>query len=451
MPSTLSGMLPTAALATSSTRCSAAARAKLLLAALLVTAIAEAIGATPLHLGPIRLTILPLLWALALGALWSTCGRRLPSPLRLDLPLQLWSGQLLNAVLLLFIAKLGLMTGHALPQLRQAGWALCFQEFGHALGTLAFALPLALLLGIKREAVGATFSIGRENTVAIIAQRYGMHSPEGHGVMAEYITGTILGTVFIAILASFVSGLGIFDPRSLAMGAGMGSGSMMAAALGVIVAQQPEAMRAQLSAIAAASNLIAGVAGFYFALFLSLPLCNWLYGRLEPVLGRFAKASAVAPAAVPGATAEPAPPGPADHPAAWLLMLAGVTISNALSAHEPPLRTLPGLLIIVALVAIATLAKRRWPRLPLILMLSVFATAVSVPGLWPGAGLIVELTERVQFMSITTPVLALAGLSIAKDVPAFRQLGWRIVAVSLTATAGTFLGATLIAELFHRA
>ena len=34
----------------------------------------------------------------------------------------------------------------------------------------------------------------------------------------------------------------------------------------------------------------------------------------------------------------------------------------------------------------------------------------------------------------------LAGFSVAKDLPIFRKLGWRIVLVSLTAAAGTFLG-----------
>ena len=41
---------------------------------------------------------------------------------------------------------------------------------------------------------------------------------------------------------------------------------------------------------------------------------------------------------------------------------------------------------------------------------------------------------------------AFAGLSIVKDVPAFRRLGWPIVVASLMANAGTFLGATVIAE-----
>ena len=129
----------------------------------------------------------------------------------------------LQYALLPFLAKLGLMVGGALPQVREAGWALVFQEFGHFFGTMAVGLPLALLLGIKREAIGATFSVGREPSLAIIGERYGMNSPEGRGVMAEYITGTVIGALFVALLAGFITSLNIFDPRSLAMGAGVGS------------------------------------------------------------------------------------------------------------------------------------------------------------------------------------------------------------------------------------
>jgi hypothetical protein len=46
-----------------------------------------------------------------------------------------------------------------------------------------------------------------------------------------------------------------------------------------------------------------------------------------------------------------------------------------------------------------------------------------------------------------TPILAFAGLSVAKDLPAFRRLGWRIIVTSFLASAGSFIGASLIAEL----
>lgn len=425
----------------------------LLLVVLLVTLLTEWIGPTAIPLGWTRIMILPMLMALLLTTTLAALHTRLPTALQLGLPLQRHAGKLLNAALLLFIVKLGLMAGHSMPQLQKVGWALAFQELGHAFGTMVLALPLALLLGIKREAVGATFSIGRENSLVIIGQKYGMQSAEGRGVLAEYITGTVLGAVFITLLVSIIAPLGIFDPRSLAMGAGMGSGSLMAAALGVITVGMSPAMIKELTAIAAAANLIAGVVGFYFAVFITLPLCNWLYDRLEPVLGRNALARR-APSAQPLATDEAVVeddehPSFADSVVALLLMLAGITLSNYIGHGVLPEQTLPGVAVMVAIVLVGLLLKRVLRRLPLMLFLAVGATLLTIPGGWPLADAVAETISHVQFMSITTTVLALAGFSVARKLPMFRRLGWRIVVVSLTATAGTFIGATAIAEFFH--
>ncbi|HZF85188.1 MAG TPA: DUF3100 domain-containing protein [Burkholderiaceae bacterium] len=432
----------------------AGGKLKLLLVTLVVVALAELAGPAQFKLGPGKVVLLPMLWALLIAAVWGIAQRRVPAAVRIDTGLQTLAGGLLNAGLLLFVVKLGLTVGAALPMVRQAGWALFFQEFGHAFGTLALGLPLALLLGIKREAVGATFSVGREGNLVIIGEKYGMASPEGRGVLAEYITGTVLGALFIAVLAGFVASLNIFDPRSLAMGAGVGSGSLMAAALGAITAQQPAEMVPQLTAIAAASNLLTSVVGFYFTLFLSLPACSWLYGRLEPVLGRLTKrgrapVAEAAPAAALGQPATAHATSLADTVLAWLVMTGGVVIANALSYKVPALVSLEGMGVVVAIVAVVEAIKRLVPKLPLVLVLSVVATVVGIPGLFPFTDTVLALTGKLNFLAFTTPVLALAGFSVAKDLPLFRQLGWRIVVVSLTATAGTFLGATLIAEFFH--
>ncbi|MBV8620209.1 MAG: DUF3100 domain-containing protein [Curvibacter sp.] len=420
---------------------------------LAVVLLAEWIGPTNFKVGPGQVVLLPMLWALLLAAAWGLARGRLPSAVRVDTGLQATAGGLLNAALLLFIAKLGLTVGGGLPMIRQAGWALFFQEFGHALGTLALGLPLALLLGLKREAVGSTFSVGREGNIAIIAEAYGMASPEGRGVLAEYITGTVLGALFIAILAGFLTSLHVFDPRSLAMGAGVGSGSMMAAAIGAITAQQPADSVSQLTAIAAASNLLTTVFGFYFTLFLSLPACSWLYGRLEPVLGRLsARGRQPVEEAGPGAMQEALVAhgsSLADVGTAWLVVCGGVMIGNLLSFKVPLEVSLTGMGVVVAIAAAAEALKRLFPRLPQILVLSVLATVIGIPGLLPFSDTVLALTGKLNFLAFTTPVLALAGFSVAKDLPLFRRLGWRIVLVSLTATAGTFLGATLIAEFFH--
>ncbi|MDQ7974757.1 MAG: DUF3100 domain-containing protein [Rhodocyclaceae bacterium] len=448
-------MLPSAALpAAPAFSITAGGKLKLLVVTLVVVALAELAGPAQFRLGPGKVVLLPMLWALLIAAAWGIAQRRVPAAVRIDTGLQALAGGLLNAGLLLFVVKLGLTVGAALPMVRQAGWALFFQEFGHAFGTLALGLPLALLLGIKREAVGATFSVGREGNLVIIGEKYGMASPEGRGVLAEYITGTVLGALFIAVLAGFVASLHIFDPRSLAMGAGVGSGSLMAAALGAITAQQPAEMVPQLTAIAAASNLLTSVVGFYFTLFLSLPACSWLYGRLEPVLGRLTKrgrapVAEAAPGAALGQPATAQATSLADTVLAWLVMTGGVVIANALSYKVPALVSLEGMGVVVAIVAVVEALKRLVPKLPLVLVLSVVATVVGIPGLFPFTDAVLALTGKLNFLAFTTPVLALAGFSVAKDLPLFRQLGWRIVVVSLTATAGTFLGATLIAEFFH--
>lgn len=54
-----------------------------------------------------------------------------------------------------------------LQELGNPDW---LRRTGHARG---------MMLGIKREAIGATFSIGREPGLAIIGERFGMDSPEG--------------------------------------------------------------------------------------------------------------------------------------------------------------------------------------------------------------------------------------------------------------------------------
>ncbi|GHE53743.1 hypothetical protein GCM10019059_11090 [Camelimonas fluminis] len=427
-------------------------KGKIFIAVLIVVALAETIGVVKFKLGPGVVLLQPMVWALLLAAAWGVAWRYLPAPLRIGTSLQGYAGQLLNAGLLLFIVKMAFTVGGALPAVRQAGWALLFQELGHSFGTLVLGLPLALLLGVKREAVGATFSIGREGNLVIIGDKYGMASPEGRGVLAEYITGTVLGALFIALLAGFITSLNIFDPRSLAMGAGVGSGSMMAAAIGAISAQYPATMTKELHAIASAANLMTAVMGFYVALFVTLPVCSWLYDRLEPVLGRFSKfqSDKVGPTvSAADVDLKPAPFGLQDRILAWLVVAGGVLIGNTITYKVPVGASLIGLAIVLVVIFLVELVARLLPKVPHIILMVVLTTPLGIPGVLPFSHILVENTEKLNFMAFTTPVLALAGYSVAKDLPIFRQLSWRIVVVSLTAAAGTFLGATVVAEFFH--
>ncbi|MCP3443333.1 DUF3100 domain-containing protein [Bradyrhizobium sp. CCGUVB14] len=417
--------------------------------------LAELIGAVAVPLGgTYKVVLLPLLWALLLGAAWGLASPRLPAVVRFELGTQTIAAAALQPALLLFVAKLGLLVGGSLPKILTAGWALVFQEFGHFFGTMVFGLPVALLLGIKREAIGATFSVGREPSLAIIGEKYGMNSAEGRGVLAEYMTGTIFGAVFIAIFAGVITGLGIFDPLALAMGAGVGSGSMMAAASGAIAAQQSADLAKDIAAFAAASNLITTTIGTYFTLFLSLPFTVWAYGVLEPILGRGREATSeelTSPAAADATLAhqKTADVSAIERFSIWIVSTLIALIGNYIAYKTvPDASVLAGAAIIVAAVMIGHLVyllTKGW--VPAVVWVSLVAMALTNPAM-PFAAEIAAMTGKINFLALATPLLAFAGLSIAKDMPAFRSLGWRIVVVSLMANAGTFLGATIIAQFF---
>lgn len=428
---------------------------KLLLYAAAILLIAEFIGPLVFKIGPGKVVLLPMIWALLMGAALGLISDRWGSVARLDVKTQFLAAAVLQPALLLFVSKLGLMVGGALPKLAAAGWALVFQEFGHFVGTILLGLPLALLLGIKREAIGATFSVGREPSLAIIGEKYGMDSAEGRGVLAEYLTGTVFGAVFIAVFAGFIASLHIFSPLALAMGSGVGSGSMMAAASGAIAAQQSPEMGKTVLTFAAASNLITTTIGTYFTLFISLPMAVWGYRVLEPWIGRSSHASGASQAV------EASRPklGDLDTSAqelgyiskllAWGITALFAVICDWITHGTRPLLALPGMLIMVLATVVGdALATASGRKIPAVCWVSVVAMFLTSP-LCPWAAQIAAYSAQNDFLGVTGPMLTFAGLSIAKDIPAFRKLGWRIVLVSFVANAGTFLGATVVAQLFH--
>lgn len=235
--------------------------------AVLIIIVAEKIGVQKFGL----VIFLPLFYALAIGGIISIGKWKILSKDNMQR-----AGQFMPIAMLVLMAKIGLGIGPNLHMILNSGWALILQEFGHFFGTLLFGLPVAMLLHMKREAIGACYSIDREPNVAIIAEKFGAFSAEGRGVMGMYICGTMFGALWVSVLSGIFASMGIFHPYALAMGAGIGSASMMAAATGPVVAIYPQ-LADKIQAYAAAANLMTSVIGVYFALFISLPVTIKVY------------------------------------------------------------------------------------------------------------------------------------------------------------------------------
>lgn len=248
---------------------------------------AEMIGTVSIPLGSIgKVNIIPMIFAMMIAVLFTpdALGRVLKPVKKICSEKEVHlSENVIMLMLLLLGVKLGTSAGPNIFKIVESGPALIFQEFGN-LGTMLIGLPFAMILGMRREAVGATVSICREPTLGLISEKYGINSPEGLGVMGTYMVGNLFGTIFFGLLASIAANTSI-HPYALAMACGMGSGSMMTAASQSLAEALP-AMKDEILAYSATSNIMTNVTGLYMECFIAIPLANKLYKVYSKMLRR---------------------------------------------------------------------------------------------------------------------------------------------------------------------
>jgi len=235
---------------------------------LLIVIGAELVGSHEFAVGPGVVILLPMLYAIIIGIMLYF------TPVISEKQSEKSEPLIVLGVALL-LAKIGVIIGPDLPEIIAAGPALLLQELGNV-GTVLIALPVAMLLGLRRETVGMTHSVAREPNVGLIMDKFGFNSPEGRGVMAMYIFGTVFGAIFMGLLAGLLATITPIHPLSFAMASGIGSASMMAAASGSLISLFPE-MEGQIAAYAGASNLLSLSTGLYVSIFIALPLTEKLY------------------------------------------------------------------------------------------------------------------------------------------------------------------------------
>lgn len=245
---------------------------KLHIMALILTILAEFIGVKSFKIGVGTMSLLPMLYALIFGILLS------PSFFNIAKEKDMKdAGSLIGLTLMLLMAKYGTNIGPTLPQIIKASPALILQELGNV-GTVFLGVPIAVLIGLRREAIGGAHSVAREPNVALIGEKFGLDSEEGQGVLGVYIVGTVFGTIFVGLMVSFLAAYTPLHPYALAMASGVGSASMMTAGVGSLVIMYPE-MTEMLTAFGATSNMLSGLDGLYMSIWVSLPLAEWLYKK----------------------------------------------------------------------------------------------------------------------------------------------------------------------------
>ncbi|MCH3950250.1 MAG: DUF340 domain-containing protein [Acidaminococcus sp.] len=134
-----------------------------------------------------------------------------------------------------------------------------------------------------------------------------------------------------------------------------------------------------------------------------------------------------------------------------LLMGALSMISNTMSSHVGILEAIPGMLILIAIcMAGIALGKYMPGHIPGVAYVVTLGCILTCPG-FPGADIINFYMKKVGFVALCTVILAYAGVSIGKDMDAFRHTGWRIMILSCVIFMGTYLGSAIIAQVILKA
>ena len=250
----------------------------LIIFSVIVILIAEIIGFRTLNLGKFKIGLLPLLFALIITMIlaFNVFRKGLFKKIYSEENVS-FAGKYLIIIMLPLMAKYGADVAPRLKEILSIGWIFLIQELGNV-GTVLIGLPIAILIGLKREAIGSTLGIGREGELAYISEKYTLNSDEGRGVLSMYIFGTLFGAIFFSIMAPIFLEIG-FKVESLAIASGVGSASMMTAASSALVAIHPEKAET-IRAYAAASQLLTSFVGTFTMVFIAVTLQRFMYNKL---------------------------------------------------------------------------------------------------------------------------------------------------------------------------
>ncbi|MDI3404190.1 DUF3100 domain-containing protein [Streptomyces cavernicola] len=432
-----------------------------------ISLVAVLIGEHTFEIGPAAIALFPIIWAVLIGGIVGVQQWRPVSGATRSV-----STVLLEISIVLFLARLGTEIGPSLAKFTNLGPAIVLQEVGHIFGTVLLALPVAVGLGLGRAAVGATWSIDRESYLAFAIERFGVRSPEYRGVFSVWVLGSVFGALYISLLAGGLGSLGIFSPLALALGLGLGSGSMMLGGVGALSLIYPD-QAAEITALAALSNLVTNLVGFYSGIFLALPLCRRLYTFWSRVFGRDDNGRRIAKAG--STTAESATAGSGsgvaaekaddddDRPVlevvrdpdvatpprvqaiAYAIVGLGALLINALGTRSISVEDAIGVAFLLLLTRVCFALGKRISVIPASVFVLGIATILSADFLPTGAWL-GHVMENLDAMLIGLPGLAMIGLTLGRDIQALRQLSWKIVVVALLTYSSSFIVAAALGQ-----
>jgi len=129
-----------------------------------------------------------------------------------------------------------------------------------------------------------------------------------------------------------------------------------------------------------------------------------------------------------------------------LLIIAGILVllTQRVGLGISMIESIPGiiLIILVALVALVIFPKSIFPAFGWVTILGFL---LSMP-YNPMSVKFMEYVGKIDFISITTPLLAFAGISVGNKIDDLKRMSWKIVLISVIVFITIFFACALIAQ-----
>lgn len=121
-------------------------------------------------------------------------------------------------------------------------------------------------------------------------------------------------------------------------------------------------------------------------------------------------------------------------------------IGNYFGPGIPVMEAIPGAVILILVSIVGIILGEVIPlNIPNVAYIVTIASIITIPS-FPGAAFITEKVSKVNFLALTTPILAYAGIYTGKNLDSLKESGWRIAILAIFVMFGTFLLSAIIAN-----
>lgn len=132
-----------------------------------------------------------------------------------------------------------------------------------------------------------------------------------------------------------------------------------------------------------------------------------------------------------------------------LLIIAGILVllTQKVGLGRSIIESIPGIILIILVALIALIIREMFPKsiFPAFGWVTILGFLLSIPAN-PVSTKFMEYVGKIDFISITTPLLAFAGISVGNKIDDLKRMSWKIVLISIIVFITIFFACALIAQ-----